>query len=410
MNAQVLEFDSEAEALLHQFEHPGAKLLKPRGRTGKYKLRLPDALVAVAATAGAAAVDEYKAAERRDAEAARVERKAALGGFEKLSDVLAVRTFTQWLERDVLERGVIAIAVGPRGSYKTAWANDLAMRVALRGEPVLVITAEGPQGFQRRALAWLHEFDGGLTDPASIPLYVRRRRVNLSATEQIEVVASWRAEIEKQTGKPVALIVVDTLRKNSAHKENDNDETSALIGAIDTHLRHHETSPTTVLCLHHTGHSDQTRGRGASSLAADTDAEYVISFKAGVVAVTRERFKDSPSLPPLYYTPKVRTLDYQDPDGKPVTSIVLMPSGAPAKPKQDLRDGQRQLLAHVTKLYETDGKPLSIDRANDGLCIAPSQLKRQLAALARRGLVFCSAEGLYSIPDPVVCDDSGTDF
>ena len=401
-----LTFKAEADAQEAVSENPGASMYKS-ARGGRWIVSMPDRYPEVVAKAvtqgiagGAAAIDAHAKEQARAEHQAKVR---SLGGYEKLADVLATHTFTEWLVRDFIERGVIAILVGPRGSYKTAVASDAAMRVALNGQPVLVISAEGPRGFQRRAQAWLDEFDGGLTDPTAIPLYVRRRRVNLSAREQIEIVAGWRAEIEQATGKPVALIVVDTLRKNSTHKENDNDETSNLIGAIDTHLRHHAITPATCLLVHHTGHSDQTRGRGASSLAADTDAEYVVSFKNGTVTVTRERFKDSPSLPPLYFNPAVRALSYKDPEGNPVTSIVLKSADAPAKPVQDLRDSQREFLEIVTRLYQTDGKPLSLDRIGDGRPEPHSVLKRKLEPLVNRGLLMVEG-GLYSVPPSIVCD------
>lgn len=360
-------------------------------------------LAAAVAQGVASSKDEF---DRRDEES-KAARLKQIGGYERISDVLSVRTFTEWLIRDFIEKHVIAILVGPRGAYKSAVAFDVVMRVAvLLGLPVLLISAEGPLGVQRRAQAWLDEFDGGLTDSKTIPLYVRRRRVNLSSKEHMETVAAWRGEIEKETGKPVALIVVDTLRKNSQHKENDNDETSNLIGAIDNYLRHHSTQPTTCLLVHHTGHSDQTRGRGASSLAADTDAEYVVSLDKGVVTVTRERFKDSPALPPLYFTPKIRTLNYTDPEGKPVTSVVMMPSSAPTKAPQNLRETQAELLDHVTKRLAVDGKPLSIGRIMDGLDEKVDTVKRRLKTLTDRSLLMCEG-GLYSVPPSIVNDPEG---
>lgn len=243
-----------------------------------------------------------------------------------LSDVLAHPTQTRWLLRDELERGVIALMAGPRGSYKSFKALHWAMRVALCGHPVYVISAEGGD-FGRRAEAWA-KHHGHRGD--SLPVYVVERRLDLNSKDGIEAI---RQDCQRLGIRPV-LFVLDTFSKLSGGlDENDNSEVKLFLGRLDNGLKRPapQAFDATVLLVAHTGHSDNGRARGASALEADTDACYIVSRDAvtSTVAVSRERFKSSPELPPLVYRPTVVTLDRLDDDLVPVTSLVLEPADGP---------------------------------------------------------------------------------
>jgi hypothetical protein len=247
----------------------------------------------------------------------------------RICDVLATPTCPEWLIEDTLERGVLAILAGQRGSFKSFIALDWSMRVAKeQREPVYVISAEGGD-FDRRAQAWLR-YHAPDVDPATVPLYVVERRLNLNTPEGILAI---RRDCER-LGIAPKLLVLDTFSKLSAGlDENSNTEVKSFIGLLDTGLK--RAYGATVLLVAHTGHSDKGRARGASALSADTDAEYIVSRNAGhgTVSVTRERFKSSPELPPLCYAPKVVELNRHDKRGKPVTSLVMEPAAPPELPK-----------------------------------------------------------------------------
>jgi hypothetical protein len=73
----------------------------------------------------------------------------------------------------------------------------------------------------------------------------------------------------------------------------------------------------------------------------------VTKHAEGAVAVSRERFKDAPELPPLNYRVEVVDLGYCDDGGEPVTSCALIETDdVPQTAKPELRGkAQRQLLA-----------------------------------------------------------------
>jgi len=343
-------------------------------------------------------LDRYKRAERQAAEALKA---ATRGTYRKLGKLLTERTTVEWLLRDFLEAGVIALFAGPKGSYKSALVNDLGMRVALNGLPVFILSPEG-SGLQRRLQGWLNQF-APFTDPNALPLYVRDRRLNLSAQEEMAALVAWLDEIEKETGKPIALVIIDTWSKATAHDEDNNTQTKLLLGEIDKQLRHRGAKPATVAIVAHTGHSNQDRARGASALAADTDAEYIVSLKSETVKVTRGRFKDSPALPPLYFKPKTLALNYADAEGVKATSVVLLPAEAPGTPAKDLTALQAELLAHAARYIEEHG-PSEADPILKGIDGRGPDLRRRLKALAGRGLLLVGK--LYDVaPAIIVTED-----
>lgn len=239
---------------------------------------------------------------------------------KRLRDVLNSPTFPRWLIRNELERGVLAILAGPRGSYKSFKALDWAMRVALTGETAYVISAEGGD-FDRRAKAWLmgHAPD---TKIEQIPLFVVERRLNLSDKKGIELI---REDCKVLNIKPT-LFVLDTFSKlTGGLDENDNTAVKQFIGRLDNGFKRAEAYDATVLVVAHTGHSSADRPRGASAFAADTDAEYIVHRRenSDFITISRERFKSSAILPPLAYESEIIDLNYQDSDGEPVTSLIL---------------------------------------------------------------------------------------
>lgn len=298
----------------------------------------------------------------------------------RIADVLRNPTSPRWLIRDELERGVIAVMAGPRGSYKSFIALDWAMRCATNTNmghpvdaqhPVYVVSAEGGD-FDRRARAWLQHFRPDLAFE-DVPLYVVERRIDLDNTSGIEAV---RKDCLVLSVRPV-LFVLDTFSKLSGGlDENDNTAVKQFIGRIDNGLKRKETGfDATVLLVCHTGHSDAGRPRGASALAADTDAEYIVARNEGAasVSITRERFKASPELPPLTYKPMVVDLGYTDIDGNEVTSLVMKPAEPPktGNGRIQLRGANQTLIYDTMKELSADGDDVKyvvlVERARDKL-------------------------------------------
>jgi hypothetical protein len=279
----------------------------------------------------------------------------------RICDVLSTPTTPEWLIEDTLERQVIAILAGQRGTFKSFITLDWSHRIAVQlGLPVYVVSGEGGD-YDRRSAAWFLHYAPNV-DRSTVPLYVVERRLNLSQKEGIERI---RQDCVTLKIKPV-LIVIDTFSKLSGGlKENDNDEVKQFIGLLDNGLKRTDTGfGATVLIVAHTGHSDATRARGASALAADTDAEYIVSRNPGVgsVNVSRERFKSSPELAPLCYAPESVDLGRKDKSGRTITSLVMVPAEVPtnrATKKGPTTDNQK-IAMQVLKTMAPSGE--SVER------------------------------------------------
>lgn len=332
-----------------------------------------------------------------------------------ISEVLSNPTKPRWLLRDELEWGVIAVVAGPRGTYKSFLAINWAMRVAVAGHAVYVVSAEGGD-FDRRARAWLLYFAPEIRFE-DLPLYVVERRLDLSGKEGIDTL---REDCAKLRIKP-KLFICDTLSKLSgALDENENTAVKAFIGRLDNGLKRAETAfDATVLVVAHTGHSDAGRPRGASALGADTDAEYIVSRSEGTqtVTVTRERFKASPELPPLTYKAEVVNLGYHDDQGNEVTSLVMLPTEADKHRSGDDKrpqGAQQQLVWKVLHDMGGSSEPvnaeclltevcnkLPTDDESAGRDNRRSKHRRALETLIGKGIAFLHAHNavaLFEVP------------
>lgn len=329
-----------------------------------------------------------------------VEKQASR--LKRLSEIIAEPTRPQWLIRDVIEQGVIAVLLGPRGTYKSFIAIHWAMSIATEGMPVVIVSAEG-RGIDRRFRAWLRRHAPSVK-PHNLPVYALEQRVDFTSQEAIAAIC---ADIDAMELPPV-LIIIDTLSKNSGGMdENSNSEAKAFIGNLDVHLKRRYAA--TVLLVHHTGHVEKGRARGASALEADTDAAYVIARVPGgrEVTVSRERFKDSGDLPPLAYRADVVDLGEIDDDDRPVTSLVLVPVDpstveAEARGRQPRGLRQRELLSTLKELQSKSESaliwgPPELRRIARELGMKKQSAQDTCAAVAQFYLTACV--GGYRLPD-----------
>jgi hypothetical protein len=248
-----------------------------------------------------------------------------------IEEIVAEEREPEWLIDDIIEAKVLAILAGPRGTLKSFVAIDWAMHVAARDLPCVILSAEG-QGLGNRVAAWMNQHREGL-DLSTLPLRAYELPINLNSVVELEELREVLAELP---AKP-KLIVIDTFSKFSAGiDENSNGEVAAFLAGLGS-LR--EEFGSTVLLVAHSGHGDVKRPRGANALMSNPDCEYIVERSEMTVTVTRDRFKDTPALPPLAYEARVIELGRTDKLGRPVTSLALLrgetpaPMAAPARGK-----------------------------------------------------------------------------
>lgn len=283
----------------------------------------------------------------------------------RIGEVLANPASPRWLEKDVLERNVIAVLSSKRGDGKTTWATDRIMHVAVNlGEPVVCLWGEGNAGLHFEAWLKKHAPD---VKPDTLPVYIITKRFDLTSAEGRGKIHAEMARITKEQGRAPSLLVTDTWAKWVRCQEKDNSDVAEKLGGIDTAIR--SAFDCTVLLITHLGHGDQTRARGASALEADTDAAYILTKDpSGIVRVTRERFKDCAEMDPLLYKREIVDLGRLDEYGRPVTSVVFVETKDVPKyqPKQQQPSGENQIaILEVLKELCPFGDAAGIDAVLD---------------------------------------------
>jgi hypothetical protein len=247
-----------------------------------------------------------------------------------IAAIVADKRSTDWLLLKVLEALVLAVIAGPRGTFKSFIALHWVMLAAKAGRGAYILSAEGG-GLGRRIDGWMRAHAPS-ANVRQFKVHAIERPLNLNCDE---VLTQVKADIAALPFK-VAVILIDTMSKYSPGlDENDNSLAAAFLSRLAVQLR--DALQATVLLVAHTGHGDATRPRGAYSLMSNPDAEYIVArpdAKGMLVTISRERFKDSESLPPIAYTARVMDLGYVDENNEAVTTLVLDDADAPAtKPK-----------------------------------------------------------------------------
>lgn len=255
-----------------------------------------------------------------------------------------------WVVRDWLELDSLALGFGDPGSAKSFFGIDVACCIATGTDwhgapvsqaPVAYIAGEGHNGITRRFRAWSIRHGVDLQDA---PLFVSTGAAALCNPQStLEVLASL-AEVAEKYGDP-GLVVLDTVARNfGPGDENSTQDMTAFIAAADTIRSRYGCA---VLMVHHTGHSDKSRARGAMALKGALDFEYRLEKDdQGVVRLEATKVKDHEHPEPKAFRLRTVELPFEDDDGQPVTSAVLDETAfEPAPSKGKAGRGKWQTLA-----------------------------------------------------------------
>ena len=215
-------------------------------------------------------------------------------------------TEPEFLVHGILERDSLAAVFGESGSAKSFFTLDMLCSIAtgctfhgrqVEEAPAVYLCGEGNRAIKRRLTAW----EKGRGVPlAGAPLYVSNRAAVLpdESTEKDLVAAV--DEIVQATGRVPGVIAFDTLARSLAGDENSNTDMNAFILAADTLRRRYDGCA--VVLVHHTGHMDKGRMRGASALRGALDLEILVQKDGGHVVVSSTKQKDAGGFEPLHFS------------------------------------------------------------------------------------------------------------
>jgi hypothetical protein len=246
----------------------------------------------------------------------------------------------------LIETETLGMIFGDPGCGKSFLAVDLALSVATGADfhehptkqgAVFFIAGEGHNGLARRFAAWSKARDVQL---AGVPLFKSERAAQFLDRASAKAVNDAVAQLTVKHGAP-ALIIIDTLARNfGPGDENNTKEMSEFVVAIDDMKARFPGC--CVLIVHHSGHGDKQRARGAMALKGALDFEFRVEKKGREVQLINTKMKDAEAPKDMFFSFRQVEL------GGNAKSAVLDSTEAP---ERELRLTPTQRLAQAT--YET---------------------------------------------------------
>jgi len=241
----------------------------------------------------------------------------------------------------LMETDCLGLIFGDPGIGKTFVAVDMALSVAsgtpYHGRPVrqgtvFYIAGEGHNGLARRFHAWSRHRGVPL---ASCRMFKSERAAQFLDAASAAAVAEAVEGLAAQFGAP-ALIVIDTLARNfGAGDENATKDMNEFIAAVDDLRARFPGS--TILIVHHSGHADKQRARGAMSLKGALDFEFRVEAAEGVaMQLVNTKMKDASAPDSMAFNLETVHLG-----GKAESAVPVQTEA----PERENRPSKAQLLA-----------------------------------------------------------------
>jgi hypothetical protein len=232
------------------------------------------------------------------------------------------------LVEDFMTIGGMAVLYGDSNSGKTFFALSLAAHIAT-GQPffkrqidpglVVYLASEAPGSIRSRMQAIKKHYGCSLENLAMVPVPLNFYANQGDANDVIELVKT----IEQIKGKPVRLIIGDTLARMSAGaNENSGEDMGPVMAKFDSVA---QATGSGMLIIHHNG-KDQAKGaRGWSGIRAHIDTEIEVMEKDGVRSATITKQRELPGKGEIiYFRLEVVEMGVTK-FGKPATTCVAVP-------------------------------------------------------------------------------------
>ena len=235
-------------------------------------------------------------------------------------------TEPDFLVDQMLERGSLAMIFGKPASGKSFLAVDLAASIAtgrafqgLKTEKgdVVYIAGEGYRGLKRRFNAWSKYHD---VSPEEIRVMISRSAVDYSDREAAQELEKELLEAKEEGLSPILLIIDTLARSFGGADENSNSEMGKFISVIDQFNVKFDCA---TLIVHHSGHGENQRARGASALRGAMDSEFSCKKDRSTVLISCSKMKDAEAPENLAMSLKSVELGVAK-DGRQISSAVLI--------------------------------------------------------------------------------------
>ncbi|WP_319940739.1 helicase RepA family protein [Xenorhabdus littoralis] len=252
-----------------------------------------------------------------------------------------------YVVKGIIPAHTLCSIYGASGSYKSflagAWGCHIATGKAWAGKAVaqgsvLYVVGEGGIGVPRRIKAW--EIVNG---QAVENMYLINTPVFPASPAEVHELVIAAQQVETETGKPVRLIILDTLaRCFGGADENDSKDMGAFVRGCDE-LK--AKTGASILVVHHSGKDESKGARGSSAFRAALDVEYRINRegkKGGALIIACTKMKDAEEPETQAYDLRVVEL-FTDKDGEDITSLALID-----RPRDPVEEEEIGLIANKT--------------------------------------------------------------
>jgi phage/plasmid primase-like uncharacterized protein/KaiC/GvpD/RAD55 family RecA-like ATPase len=253
--------------------------------------------------------------------------------IDKLQVVFGDQLGSDYEAPDELVEGLMTIGssvvvYGDSNSGKTFWALSVATAIASgedcygrKTDPGLVVylASEAPASIRSRMQA-IKKFHGcSLENLAMVPVPMNFYSGDQDAHDVIELVRA----IEVAKGKPVRLIIGDTLARMSAGaNENSGEDMGPVMARFDQVAT---ATGAAMMIIHHNGKDAAKGARGWSGIRAHIDTEIEVSEKEGTRSVTVTKQRELPSKGETIYF-KLEVIEMGTTKfGGPATTCVAVP-------------------------------------------------------------------------------------
>ena len=195
---------------------------------------------------------------------------------------------------NLLVAGTVAVVYGDSNSGKTFFVLSLAASIS-EGVPafgsrtdqgiVVYLATEAAASIKTRIQAIKKIYDIQLENLWVVTVPLNFYSSSGDANDVINLIG----EIEQQTGRPVRLVVGDTLaRLSTGANENSGEDMGPVLARFDQVIA---ATGAAVLLIHHTGKNQDAGARGWSGLRAHCDTEILVEEKNGIrsATITKQR-------------------------------------------------------------------------------------------------------------------------
>jgi putative DNA primase/helicase len=253
--------------------------------------------------------------------------------IDKLKVVFGDQLGSDYEAPDELVEGLMTIGssvvvYGDSNSGKTFWALSVATAIATGTECygrktdaglVIYLASEAPASIRSRMQAIKKYHGCDLENLAMVPVPMNFYNGDQDAHDVIELVRA----IEQIKGRPVRLIIGDTLARMSAGaNENSGEDMGPVMARFDQVAT---TTGAALMIIHHNGKDAAKGARGWSGIRAHIDTEIEVIEKEGIRMVNVTKQRELPSKgEAIYFKLEVVEMGISK-FGGPATTCVAIP-------------------------------------------------------------------------------------